>query len=98
MATIAPTSTRSMWRSGDAACQPLHDRIDHAGRKIDLAELTGIDRANRSVVLVEDRCGHTRHPHRPSVGERGVGVGQLQWRDDKIALTDREIDVVTREP
>jgi hypothetical protein len=37
-------------------------------------------------------------PQGAVVGKRGVGVGELEWGDQEVALTDREGQVVVRIP
>src|SRR6478735_748621 len=69
----------------------LVDVVDARGRGVDLALHRRLDLADQGAVGADDRLADPRLVERAAVGERGVRAGELQRRDDRVALADRVV-------
>src|SRR5204863_3842340 len=86
------------------ADQPVHDDLTILGCQAGRADGLRWEVADHGLGLIEARprlehgAREPRREERAAVRERGVPAGELERRDEKVALPDREAHVVARQP
>ena len=105
-ATIQPgkpakrAGRRALAERGDAGEAVASNAARHAGSNGDLADDPRLEGADDHVGarLARPRGRCSAREQRAAVGERGVGVGELERRDEHLALADGDVDVVAGLP